>query len=135
MDRRRRHQRRHLVPHPKTQKYLNTGGKLVPVEQIVEGAPQYPKFEFHENLMVWSAKLKKEVIGAYKIRYEKMGPVEAKERMQIRAKQAKAEAVQRKKDEEATTQAEIRRGGSKRAKTKAERRKQALANAATSKAQ
>jgi hypothetical protein len=63
-----------------------------------------------------------------------MGPVEAKERMQIRAKQAKAEVAQRKRDEKAAAQAEARRGGSKHANTMAEYRKQALANAAASKA-
>jgi hypothetical protein len=119
---------------PKSQKYVNTGGTMVPVEQVVQGAPQYPQFEFHKNAMVWSDKLKKGIVGAYKIRYEKMGPVEAKERMHIRAKQAKAEVAQRKRDEKAAAQAEARRGGSKHANTKAEYRKQALANAAASKA-
>jgi hypothetical protein len=37
---------------PKSQKYVNTGGTMVPVEQVVQGAPQYPQFEFHKNAMV-----------------------------------------------------------------------------------
>jgi hypothetical protein len=86
---------------PVSQKTLALSGRMVPVQEILDRSVRFPEFRFVENVMVEQPKTGKQVLGFYKITYEKMNAEQASERMGVMVKQAKAEAVQRRKDEAA----------------------------------
>jgi hypothetical protein len=86
---------------PVSKKTLALSGRMVPVSEILAKSVKFPEFTYMGEVMVTQPKTGKEVPDFYKITYEKLSAEQASKRMSGMVKQAKAEAVVRRKDEAA----------------------------------
>jgi hypothetical protein len=86
---------------PVKQKTLSIPGRMIPIEGIIANPAAYLEFTFKEKIMVENPKTGRQEVGFYTISYEKLSSEETTARGKVMAKQAKAEATQRKKDEAA----------------------------------
>ncbi|CAN9244343.1 unnamed protein product [Alternaria alternata] len=115
-------------------KTINIGGTLISVADIVDKPFLHPEFTFIEAIMGTHAKTGKEVVKAYKLKYEKMEGEQAVVRAHTMLKQQKEAEKQARRDEAARKRATKRVGLSKaamnsRAAAKDRKKKQAQARA------
>jgi hypothetical protein len=86
---------------PVSRKFINTGSSMIPVIDILNKSIKHPEFTFVEAIMGAHTKTGKEVIKAYKIKYEKMSDEQAISRANSMFKKQKEEAKQARKEEAA----------------------------------
>jgi hypothetical protein len=115
-------------------KTINIGGTLISVADIVDKPFLHPEFTFKEAIIGTHAKTGKEVVKAYKLKYEKMEGEQAVVRAHTMLKQQKEAEKQARRDEAARKRATKRVGLSKaamnsRAAAKDRKKKQAQARA------
>jgi hypothetical protein len=115
-------------------KTINIGGTLISVADIVDKPFLHPEFTFIEAIMGTHARRGKEVVKAYKLKYEKMEGEQAVVRAHTMLKQQKEAEKQARKDGAAQKRATKRVGLSKaamesRAAAKDRKKKQAQARA------
>ena len=115
-------------------KTINIGGTFISVADILDRPYLHPEFTFIEAIMGTHAKTGKEVVKAYKLKYEMMEGEQAVARAHTMLKQQKDAEKQARRDEAARKRATKRVGLSKaamasRAAAKDRKKKQAQARA------
>ncbi|CAN9214050.1 unnamed protein product [Alternaria alternata] len=115
-------------------KTINIDGTLISVADLVDNPFLHPEFTFIEAIMGTYVKTGKEVVKAYKLKYEKMEGEQAVVRAHTMLKQQKEAEKQARRDEAARKRATKRVGLSKaamdsRAAAKDRKKKQAQAPA------